>query len=451
MRTALLLVALLAGQAFAVDAIHPIVELIHSQPAALESVTNIAEIGVQKPDLFLKGMAALSQAAPNEADHLNAASGASVAVLALAANPRLAAQAGLAPKAAEGLANISQSFQKLAAEQPSTWGRVLERAKAVDVDASQSLDKLGPKLLALFDGEAARPADDFPRIKAYLERFDGPEALVVIEKDGRSELRELDAERLRKAGVRDEKQMFLMNEDGSRISASRIWRITSMGVWPSVRAQDIALIKKDPRVRLISQEGATLIVESTLSELHPYSDLFTIKLAKPDEGGRQLTLQTREGPVTMPVLDYPDLASVTLEAGSGLKIEVGPGDRPLPGGFIKVDKHARDGLGHPNAVLDGGIIADAKALPFEDGSAAVIASKHFGWFGDGKQDLIVAVLKEYKRALKSGGLAILLVDSRRERADIWREHAAIAFLLGYEVSFVRVDKERVEGLLLRKP
>lgn len=103
----------------------------------------------------------------------------------------------------------------------------------------------------------------------------------------------------------------------------------------------------------------------------------------------------------------------------GIKIEIGAADRPLCPDCLQIDRYRsmselQTGIHDSGdseqkwAAAKSGLIADARSLPFKDGTVSLIASKRFPWFGENARKMIRSVLREYRRILAANGSIVLL-------------------------------------------
>ena len=177
------------------------------------------------------------------------------------------------------------------------------------------------------------------------------------------------------------------------------------------------------------------------------------------------------------------LAQPLRENPRVLKVEIGAADEPLCADCVQVDKYAsqydlasvdadsrfrgkkpaallramqrryrglpgfRMSLGEltaPWAAAQGGIIADAQSLPFQDRSVGFLVTKCFPWFfypcltGSKLRQhraFVRRILAEYLRVLTDDGVLILLTDDSSDPGqglDSFLPHALIAAELGFD-------------------
>lgn len=89
-----------------------------------------------------------------------------------------------------------------------------------------------------------------------------------------------------------------------------------------------------------------------------------------------------------------------------------------------------------------GVVADARELPFKDGSVSIMVTKHLPWAAHQKEEVrkfIREVLTEYKRVLSKDGVSLILVNGDNDPAVLLKGHRDIALELGFDAIPIRGD------------
>ncbi len=258
------------------------------------------------------------------------------------------------------------------------------------------------------------------------------------------------------------------SSDGILVSPPADLSLTPTLLAPSFSAPTPILVpSKLDSERALTQAAAARLPPDQTADLAAMFDGQNASAAAPIDG-------ELDSPI--PTLAIASLQYFAHAAGSvGRQLEIGAADNPICPRCLQVDKYAslfdllvkkrtengrlsreraeqwtqaEDVSQDKWAAARNGVFADAAALPFRDDSTAMILSKCFPWLGPTTQTVIHPILKEYRRVLRPGGFAVLLMDKALQSSK-WSRHIAIARSLGFSVFYVSLPS--FSGIVISKP